>query len=347
MKVSVIIPVYNVLPYLQRCLDSVVNQTLKNIEIIIVDDGSTDGSSALVDEYAIKDLRIKVVHKSNGGLMAAWMSGLEIATGDYVGFVDSDDFVDICMYEKLSCKAEETDSDIVLCNHYYDARESGGALSIHKNPISPGLYDKDNISTIHQLVLPQIGRDYISPSRCNKLFRIELLKKNLKFCDTRISSAEDVNIAVPCFLSARRVYYLDEPLYYYVTRSTSISHVFKEGILDTYIILIENLSKAISTYLGENESFVMQLWNFYGLLWSEYVSKSNLSRKELKVHISRLYAIGGFESSIPYIERSSGKFGLIYKHSMKKKNPLEYVVLSRAIHSLHFIKVKLTKLTKK
>ena len=117
MKVSVIIPVYNVLPYLQRCLDSVISQTLRDIEIIIVDDGSTDGSSEFVDEYALKDERIKVIHKENGGLMSAWTTGVRASNGDYIGFVDSDDYISLEMYDRLYSAAAQYNADIVICNY--------------------------------------------------------------------------------------------------------------------------------------------------------------------------------------------------------------------------------------
>ena len=100
-KVSVIVPIYNVEKYLDRCMQSVLNQTLKDIEIIMVDDGSPDNCPSMCDEYARKDNRIKVIHKKNGGLGFARNSGLEIATGEYVAFIDSDDFIDTSMYETL------------------------------------------------------------------------------------------------------------------------------------------------------------------------------------------------------------------------------------------------------
>ena len=101
VKVSVIVPVYNVEKYLDRCLDSIINQTLNEIEIILVDDGSTDSSGEKCDEYKKKDLRIKVIHKKNKGLGYARNSGLEVATGKYIAFVDSDDYIDRRMFESL------------------------------------------------------------------------------------------------------------------------------------------------------------------------------------------------------------------------------------------------------
>ena len=114
-KISVIIPVYNVEEYLDKCVTSVLNQTYKNLEIILVDDGSPDNCPKMCDEWAKKDKRIKVVHKKNGGLSDARNSGIEVCTGEYIGFVDSDDYIDKQMYKELLKRIESTNSDMVMC----------------------------------------------------------------------------------------------------------------------------------------------------------------------------------------------------------------------------------------
>ena len=122
-KISIIIPVYNVENYLKRCLESIVNQTYKNLEIILVDDGSTDNSGKICDEYKEKDKRIIVIHKENGGLSDARNAGIDIATGNYIGFIDSDDFADVRMYEILLNNLKSTNSDISICNLYKFSNE--------------------------------------------------------------------------------------------------------------------------------------------------------------------------------------------------------------------------------
>nr|WP_268904482.1 glycosyltransferase family 2 protein [Campylobacter armoricus] len=120
-------PIYNVEKYLRQCLDSVVNQTLQEIEIILVDDGSTDNCGKICDEYAIKDKRIQVVHKTNAGLGAAYNTGLEMASGEYIGFVESDDWIEPNMYEELYKKASETNVDVCIGNFYYHS-EAGDKI---------------------------------------------------------------------------------------------------------------------------------------------------------------------------------------------------------------------------
>ena len=111
-KISVVVPVYNVEAYLERCLDSLINQTLSDIEIICVNDGSTDSSPEKLEEFAKKDSRIKIINQENGGLSAARNTGIEAATGEYIGFVDSDDYVDLDFYEKLYNAATSHNADI-------------------------------------------------------------------------------------------------------------------------------------------------------------------------------------------------------------------------------------------
>lgn len=114
-KISVIVPVYNVAPYLKKCVDSIINQTFTDIEIILVDDGSTDESGTICDQYAQKDSRVKVIHKPNGGLSDARNSGLEVCSGEYIGFVDSDDWISPDMYETLIHFAVKEDLDVAMC----------------------------------------------------------------------------------------------------------------------------------------------------------------------------------------------------------------------------------------
>ena len=119
-KVSVIVPVYNVEEYLERCLDSLVNQTLKDIEIIIVNDGSTDGSKEIIQKYLNKYKNIVYLEKENGGLSSARNYGIPYAKGEYIGFVDSDDYVELTMYEKMYNKAIEEKSDMVECDFIWE-----------------------------------------------------------------------------------------------------------------------------------------------------------------------------------------------------------------------------------
>ena len=116
--ISIIVPVYNMEKYLARCVDSIIAQTYDKIEIILVDDGSTDNSSSMCDHYARKDERIKVVHKLNGGLSDARNAGFAVATGSYIGYVDSDDWIEPDMYEKMYYACVENDAELAVCRYF-------------------------------------------------------------------------------------------------------------------------------------------------------------------------------------------------------------------------------------
>ena len=145
-KVSVIIPVYNVEKYLRECLDSVINQTLKDIEIICVNDGSTDNSLQILEEYAQKDERIKIIAQENKGQAVARNVGIKIAQGEFIGFLDSDDYLDLNFYENLYNRAKETNSNIVVCEYMYRFKDSNKGkkifLKVDKNIVSSNIKEK-------------------------------------------------------------------------------------------------------------------------------------------------------------------------------------------------------------
>ncbi len=218
VKVSVIVPVYNVAPYLEKCLDSLINQTLKDIEILAVNDGSTDTSPEILNKYASLDDRIVVLNKPNGGLSDARNYAFPHIHGEYVGFVDSDDFVDPEMYEVMYKKAVESDSDIVECNlhHTFDNYED----------TEIGVKETDSKELLMN------GRSVV----WNKIYKTSwLLSTNVQFPAGLIY--EDV-----CFYSKlmpylRKISYVDEPFVHYVQRSTSINNFQTLKTLQIFDIL--------------------------------------------------------------------------------------------------------------
>ena len=140
-KVSVIVPVYRTLQWLARCVQSITGQTYKNLEIILVDDGSPDDCPMLCDDWAKKDARIRVIHKENGGLMAAWMDGVRESTGEYVCFVDSDDWIDACMVEKLLEFSSDCGKE-VNCGNYVQ-EEKNGILWLNPGSCGPRRFHQE------------------------------------------------------------------------------------------------------------------------------------------------------------------------------------------------------------
>jgi len=211
--VSVIIPVYNVENYLNRCVESVINQTYKNLEIILIDDGSTDNSGEICDKLKKKDDRIIVIHKENGGLSSARNAGIDIAKGKYITFIDSDDFVDVSTIDKSIKKMKNNNADILVFNRYY-YYENGNKLLRFK------IIDKDLVMNSEQAIYEMNNYNNFDMSACCKIFNMNLFKE-IRFPIGKIS--EDFYVMYLLFDNAKKIVYTSEPLYYYFQRNGSIS----------------------------------------------------------------------------------------------------------------------------
>ena len=216
-KVSVIVPVYNVEQYLRKCLDSLVNQTLKDIEIIIVDDGSEDASSHIAKEYEKQYSNVKYYRKENGGLSDARNYGLKYATGKYIAFLDSDDYVDKTLYQKMYEKAKKEDSDMVECNFYWSYPRK------NKKDIGEKYYGKKQMLEKARVVA------------WNKLYKKEIIDKaKVEFPKGLIY--EDVEFFYKLVPYIENVSFVKEPLIYYVQRVNSI--VNKQGAKTKQIFMV-------------------------------------------------------------------------------------------------------------
>ena len=212
--VSIIVPVYNVREYLSRCLDSLTSQTLRDIEIIAIDDGSTDGSSSILDSYAGKDTRIKAFHVENGGVSKARNIGIDNAEGEYVGFVDSDDYVEPRMFERLVDVAYETEAECVQCS--FDIVDGSAEETI------PQL--KQNYYTIegNGEIVKSFFNERIENSVCNKLFKRSDIGQDRFPLDLQF--AEDFYFNAMFVLKCRKMALIDDVLYHYYSRESSASH---------------------------------------------------------------------------------------------------------------------------
>lgn len=229
--ISVIVPVYNVEKYLRQCLDSIINQTYRNLEIILVDDGSTDSSGIICDEYAQIDARIKVIHKENGGLSSARNAGLDvcISGGDYVAFVDSDDWLELDMYERLYETSKKYNADIVASKIYLEYKNKTGFLNERYWPQKVVTIDEFNKMRLFKDVCYQ--RLYYT-TVCNKLYNSQIFKK-LRFPHYLY---EDVFVILDILRAASVIALLPEHKYHYRQREGSI--MYKE-FSDTSLDIIE------------------------------------------------------------------------------------------------------------
>ena len=278
--ISIIVPVYNTRQYLDKCVESIVKQTYDNIEVLLIDDGSTDGSDKLCDKWLKKDNRIKVYHKRNGGLSDARNFGLEHATGEYIGFVDSDDWVDRKMYEVLLNGCERHNVDVGCCNRIrVFARSTKKEVAIKEN----GCVDKTD-ALVFLL-------EHFDPSACNKIFKKKLFS-GIQFPYGKLY--EDIG-TVPYVISRANGMYLDSIFgyYYNLTNEKSIVHEkFNIRKMDYY----EHLKK-LHGYLAKEYPELGALSDYYyalsltAIITDVYTQRKKYS-KEYKLLIDELQGIG-------------------------------------------------------
>lgn len=265
IAVSIIVPVFNAEKYLVKCLDSVVNQTLKNVEIIFVDDGSTDRSSEICKSYAKKDERIIYFKKENEGLAAARQDGMEKASGEYIGFVDSDDWLELNMYERMYAVAKEHDADVVFCNCYKDESKKNSYY------LEPGVYDR---KAIEEKILPRSLAGISSNGTnsvirwCNwlRLYRTDLIKENnIKF-GRGFRRSQDLQLTFETALYAQKYVSINDE-YLYHNRDDSNGNSLSRGYTKNYwnLIrpLIDKLYVDVENYKKQDLSNQMHLCTFF------------------------------------------------------------------------------------
>lgn len=214
-RISVIIPVYNSKKYLNQCIDSVLQQTLTDMEIICIDDGSDDGSGEVLDEYAKKDNRVKVIHKSNSGYGASMNVGLSNAEGEYIGIVESDDFIEPTMFDILYNQAEEKKAEVVKAM-FYDYTDKGGS-------ISRSLFDavSDYEKRLPPFYEPLSAKEYPDILQgyvylWSGIYRRDFLEENaIRFNETPGASFQDVDFTYKVYVSAKRLMFIEDNLYHY------------------------------------------------------------------------------------------------------------------------------------
>ena len=248
-KISVIVPVYNIEKYLRRCIDSIISQSYKNLQIILVDDGSTDNSGRICDDYATRDSRIVVIHKENGGLGFARNSGLDVATGKYVTFIDGDDYIGLSRIEKMYIEITRTGADTCLSGH---TRQAGSHFYARNNVCSGKIFSNN----IKQEILPRMcgtdtaGNDYIEMSVCMALFSNEIINDNqLRFVSERDYISEDLVFDFSYYPLSNRVCVSDTVDYYYCDNEGSLTTKYRKDRFESQIKLY-NLLVRESKELG-------------------------------------------------------------------------------------------------
>lgn len=226
--ISIIIPVYKVEEYLEKCIESVLKQTYTNLQIILVDDGSPDNCGKICDEYAKKDSRIEVIHKVNGGLSDARNVGIAKAKGKYIGFVDSDDYIKEDMYEILINLIKEYDADVSICN-LYDVIDGKEYIRNNEN----GIQEYSRLEILKEVLLDKNIQSYA----WNKLYKKELFDE-IKYPIGK--KYEDIGTTFYVFEKCNKIVVTSKPEYYYLKRSDSlVNNVTESTVLDYTDIIIQ------------------------------------------------------------------------------------------------------------
>lgn len=280
-KVSIIVPIYNVEKYLDRCMQSLLNQTLKDIEIILVDDGSPDNCPMMSDEYAKKDERVKVIHKKNAGLGYARNSGLEIATGEYVAFVDSDDYVELNAYETMYASAKRHGTGAVfagfkreIVHGIWDEIETEGQEIV----LSKEKTFEYALDMIANLPNKKKEREHYM-SVWHSLYKKSIIDAhNLKFVSERDFGCEDLPFQIDFLSKSNSMVILPFVSYYYCLNGTSLTATFNQDKFERYV----RLRTLLISKLGKDANVMLRINRFiigYGRAQMTNLMASNEKRK--------------------------------------------------------------------
>lgn len=264
--ISVIVPIYNSEKSLPQCIESIIHQAFSALEIILVDDGSTDSSGSIADQYARRDSRIKVIHKENGGLVSARKAGIIEAEGKYIAYVDSDDYIDADWFEKMYKKAQAYNADVVVCGFVRDNLK--GEKRKEVNAIESGVYKDDNLLPFYQRMI-NFGEYYTSgifPSVWSKLFRKELILERQLSVPEEITMGEDSACTFPTLLKANCIVVDNDIIgYHYCEIEGSMTKAFNRNYFTNLSVLYDYLKGIYQHHLDYNLQKQLELYRLYML----------------------------------------------------------------------------------
>lgn len=322
-KVSIILPIYNVEKYLDRCMESLLNQTLEDIEIIMVDDGSPDNCPQMCDEYAKKDNRVKVVHKKNAGLGFARNSGLDVAKGEYIAFVDSDDYVGLNMYKTLYDRAEADKCDAVFCGFRTEVKQNKWVYSdeVDADKLWRG---KDVQLFMLDMIASGAGvkaERLYQMSVWHSIYKRSIIEDyHLRFVSEREVASEDIPFQVDYLSKANIVAYIKETFYSYCLNGTSLTATLKPEKYARYKQLraclltkssdAEYVSRVNRLFIGYTRS---HLYDIINSAWNNKVAMmKDIQTDKVWKEINRSYS----PASLPFISKSIYKFLLLPSASL-------------------------------
>ena len=286
IKVSIIVPIYNVEKYLDRCLERLTNQTLKEIEIILVNDKSPDNSHIICQKYAQNDSRIKIINKEkNEGLGFARNSGLKLATGEFVAFVDSDDYIDYDFYERLYKNSKGAD---IIMGAIKDVDNEGKIINIYNNPLAKNCFSNEEVNEILYNMLGMYDKNiYFSAAVWRALYKRELLLNyNIRFCSEREFISEDYIFHLDVIPKCRKIQIVDGTYYYYCINDSSLTRKYNPTRFEKIKILYnEILRKLENESLLTEESEIRCKYTFIGnvraCIKQEGYNENNVAEKNI------------------------------------------------------------------
>ena len=294
-KVSIIVPIYNVEKYLDRCMESLLNQSLNDIEIIMVDDGSPDNCPEMCDEYANKDSRVRVIHKQNAGLGFARNSGLEVATGEYVAFVDSDDYVEIETYKILYNEAKASNADYVCCG--YNRIKNGKCVWKYSGETSEknDVFENDECLDV---LMGMVGFDAKKPKSrhfdfavWHGVYRNQLIReKNIRFRSERELISEDIVFHTSFIPFCKIIKTIPISLYNYCENPETLTTRYKPGRFEAIFKLYEYLVGELKTIVNRNNESLQK--RIYYFLIDKVIStmsyEARFNKKSAKSEITKI-----------------------------------------------------------
>lgn len=238
-KLSVIVPVYNVEKYLEKCLNSIINQTYKNLEIICIDDGSPDNSIKILEKYQLKDKRIRVIRQENKGLGATRNIGINVATGTYISFIDSDDWIELDMFEKCIEVFKKYNVDLVDCSTYYDSTINSQKV----RDLRKLNYKNDYNGEEYFKLL--VRNNLFSASSCNKVFKLKNIKRdNIYFPENKYN--EDFYFVFVYLILSKKIGIVEAPMYHYlISRENSITNKINQNDVVDSIFMKKNIEETL------------------------------------------------------------------------------------------------------
>ena len=317
--ISVIIPIYNVEKYLDRCIASVVNQTYENLEIILVDDGSPDLCPQICDDWATKDFRVRVIHKANGGLSSARNTGLQNSVGEYIYFLDSDDWIELDMIQSLYEACAQNDVLLSVCGRYAFFEENNH-IQIDKCPT------RDEVVASTEFVAQMLTGNHCDSSACDKMFHRSLWN-SFRFPEGRIY--EDVAVMYKVVLSTSRIATIRRPLYYYRRHPNSIvTSSFTKKLFD-YPINTRKLLEDISH--NYSDLYEYACWTHIKALQNVIIKLAQADRAEYKAYICDYKQLVGELRSLRSVWKNSSIFSF-HDKIMCTVHSIWYIV--RPVHKI-------------